>query len=169
MIADIPKGSETVRNDSVVFTETDMPLGVGAYYVVTSYDADGNESGKVGANRFPVYPMMAPNNNFPNDRPHVVPNPFRVQSGLLGSGEELRLNFINLPSRGTIRIYSLAGDLVKTIEHDDGSGSVSWGSIQTQDYQTNDWLLYIQPGFYLYHITSDVDGKEFTGKFAIIK
>ena len=88
---------------------------------------------------------------------------------MLGSGEELRLNFINLPSKGTIRIYTLAGDLVKTIEHDDGSGSVSWGSIQTQDYQTNDWLLYIQPGFYLYHITSDVDGKEFTGKFSIIK
>ena len=169
MIADIPKGSETVRNDSVIFTETGMPLGVGAYYVVTSYDSDGNESGKVSPNRFPVYPMMAPNNNFPDDRPHVVPNPFRVQSGLLGSGEELRLNFINLPSKGTIRIYTLAGDLVKTIEHDDGSGSVSWGSIQTQDYQTNDWLLYIQPGFYLYHITSDVDGKEFTGKFAIIK
>jgi hypothetical protein len=112
---------------------------------------------------------MAVNADFPNTRVHVVPNPFRVKSGLVGSGEELRMDFINLPAQGTIRIYTLAGDLVKTIEHDDGSGSEAWGSVQTLNYQTNDWLLYIQPGFYIYHVESKVDGKEFVGKFAIIK
>jgi hypothetical protein len=168
-LKDIPKADASVSGGNVTYTHADMPLGVGAYYYVTTYDTDNNESGETGANRFPVYPLMAVNTNFPNNRVHVVPNPFRINSGLMGAGEELRMDFINLPGSGTIRIYTLAGDLVKTIEHDDGSGSEAWGSIQTLDYQTNDWLLYIQPGFYIYHVESKVDGKEFVGKFSIIK
>ena len=169
LLADIPKASASVSNGTVTYTASDMPLGVGAYFYVSTYDTDGNESGETGANRFPAYPLMAVNSDFPNTRTHVVPNPFRIKSGLMGAGEELRMNFINLPGSATIRIYTLAGDLVKTIEHDDGSGSEAWGSIQTLDYQTNDWLLYIQPGFYIYHVESKVDGKEFVGKFSIIK
>lgn len=169
LLKDIPKADASVSGGNVTYTHADMPLGVGAYYYVTTYDTDGNESGETGANRFPVYPLMAVNTNFPNDRVHVVPNPFRVKSGLVGSGEQLRMDFINLPAQAHIRIYTLAGDLVKTIDHDDGSGSEAWGSVQTLDYQTNDWLLYIQPGFYIYHVESKLDGKEFIGKFAIIK
>lgn len=169
LLADIPKASASVSNGTVAYTHTGMPLGVGAYYYVSTYDTDGNESGETGANRFAVYPLMATNDDFPNTRVHVVPNPFRIKSGLVGGGEELRMDFINLPGMATIRIYTLAGDLVKTIEHDDGSGSKAWGSIQTLDYQTSDWLLYIQPGFYIYHVESKVDGKEFVGKFSIIK
>ena len=169
-VADVPKASATVENGVVKYTHTGMPLGVGAYFYVSTYDTDGNQSGETGANRFPVYPLMAVNDDFPNTRVHVVPNPFRIKSGLVGAGEELRMDFINLPASATIRIYTLAGDLVKTINHDDGSGSKAWGSIQTLDYQTNDWLLYIQPGFYIYHVESQTgDGKEFVGKFAIIK
>ena len=169
LLKDIPKADASVSGGNVTYNHGDMPLGVGTYYYVTTYDTDGNESGETGANRFPVYPLMAVNADFPNTRVHVVPNPFRVKSGLVGSGEELRMDFINLPAQGIIRIYTLAGDLVKTIEHDDGSGSEAWGSVQTLNYQTNDWLLYIQPGFYIYHVESKVDGKEFVGKFAIIK
>jgi len=170
-IADIAEGSETIEDGMVIYSDADLPLGVGNYYTVTSYDDDGNESGKVNPNRFPVYPLRAPNEQFP-DKVYVVPNPFRQNSLLLGSGEELRMEFIGLPSKCTIRIYTLAGDLVREIPHDDGSGSQAWGSIETLDYQTNSWMQYVSPGFYLYHVESHVsgqDGKSFIGKFAIVR
>lgn len=170
-IADIAEGSESIEDGMVVYEDLDLPLGVGNYYAVTSYDDGGLESGKVNANRFPVYPLMAPNEQFP-EKVYVVPNPFRQHSGLLGSGEELRMEFIGLPPKCTIKIFTLAGDLIKTIEHDDGSGSQAWGSSRALDYQTNTWLQYVSPGFYIYHVESRVsgeEGKSFIGKFAIAR
>jgi hypothetical protein len=170
-IADIQSGSETIEDGMVVYEDLDLPLGVGNYYGVTSYDDGGNESGLVNPNRFPVYPLMAPNEQFP-DKVYVVPNPFRQHSGLLGSGEELRMEFIGLPPKCTIKIFTLAGDLLRSIEHNDGSGSEAWGSSLALDYQTNTWLQYVAPGFYIYHVESHVDGEEgkaFIGKFAIAR
>ena len=170
-VADISEGSENIVDGMVTYTDADLPLGVGNYYAVTSYDESGNESGKVNPNRFPVYPLRSPNEQFP-DKVYVVPNPFRQNSLLLGSGEELRMEFIGLPAKCTIRIYTLAGDLVREIPHDDGSGSQAWGSIETLDYQTSTWMQYVSPGFYLYHVESHVsgqEGKSFIGKFAIVR
>jgi hypothetical protein len=170
-ITQILRGQEQIEDGLVTFTEQDLPLGVGNYYAVTTYDTDGNESGIVNANRFPVYPLRAPNEEFPK-QVYVVPNPFRQFSGLTGSGEELRMEFIGLPAQCVIRIYTLAGELVREINHDDGSGSQSWGSIETLDYQTNKWMQYVAPGFYVYHVESKVSGQEgesFIGKFAIIR
>ena len=172
LVDDITLGELTVEGDYAVYEDIGQPFGVGLYYGVTSYDNDGNESGLVNANRYPVYPIRSPNTDFPKERVHVVPNPFRQHSGLTGSSEDLRMEFIGVPSACTIRVYTIAGDLVKTIEHDDGSGSESWGSILTADYQTNKWYLYISPGFYVYHVESNVEGskgKSFVGKFAIIR
>ena len=170
-IADISRASATIEDGMVVYTDADLALGVGNYYTVTSYDAAGNESGKVNPNRFPVYPLREPNEEFPN-KVYVVPNPFRQNSLLLGSGEGLRMEFIGLPAKCTIRIYTLSGDLVREIAHDDGSGAQSWGSIETLDYQTNKWMQYVSPGFYIYHVKSHVsgqEGKSFIGKFAIVR
>ena len=102
----------------------------------------------------------------------MVPNPFRQHSGLLGQGEELRIEFINIPAICTIRIYSLVGELVQEIEHNDGSGSEAWGSIEKLDYQVNKWMMYVAPGVYIFHVESKVPGHEgdyYIGKFAIIK
>ncbi|KPL06249.1 hypothetical protein AMJ86_09215, partial [bacterium SM23_57] len=176
LVSNIPKTEAVVVNDSILFQDAGLPMGVGVYYAVTSYDTDGNESGKVNANRYPVYPLRAPNPDITKaDSAHkvyVVPNPFRQHSGLLGTGEELRMEFINIPALCTIRIYTLTGELVRTIEHDDGSGSKAWGSIERLDYQVNEWMMYVTPGVYIYHVESHVtgqEGKSYIGKFAIIK
>lgn len=170
-IADIPKEQATIEGGLVVYQDNDLPLGVGNYYTVTSYDTDGNESGQVNANRFPSYPMRAANLDFPK-KVYVVPNPFRQHSRLVGVGEELRMEFIGLPAKCTIRIYTIAGELVHEINHDDGSGGESWGSIESVDYQVNKWLQYIAPAVYVYHVESKVSGQEgefYIGKFAIIR
>jgi len=172
LVEDLTLSEVTLAGSDIVYEDTGLSLGVGYYYGVTSYDTDGNESGMVNANRFPEYPLRAPNTDFPDQDVLVVPNPFRQTSGLVGSGEDLRMEFIGLPGECTISIYTIAGELVKRIEHNDGSGAEAWGSLLTLDYQTNEWFLYIAPGFYVYHVESHVpasDGESFVGKFAIIR
>jgi len=73
-----------------------------------------------------------------------------------------RLYFANLPQKCTIRIYTIAGELVDTVVHDSAidDGKEFW------DLRTKD-NMNIAYGLYLYHVES-AEG-EFIGKFAVIK
>lgn len=171
MVSDIKKDSVLLVNGKVRFIDRGLPFGVGNYYCITSYDTDGNESGKVNNTRFPIYPLRGPNLQFPNNV-YVVPNPFRQHSNLTGTGERYRLEFIGIPAKCKIKIYTLTGDVVQEIDHDDGSGSEAWGSIKRLDYQLNKWTLGVAPGIYVYRVESLVPGRvgeSFIGKFAIVK
>lgn len=171
LVLDIKKDSIVLVDGNVRFIDKDLPFGVGNYYCVTSYDEDGNESGKVNNTRFPIYPLRGPNLEFPKNV-YVVPNPFRQHSNLTGTGERYRMEFIGIPAKCKIKIYTLTGDVVQEIDHDDGSGSESWGSIKELDYQLNKWTLGVAPGVYLYRVESLVPGHEgesFIGKLAIVK
>ncbi len=171
LVADIKKESAVIVNGYVRYIDKDLPFGVGNYYCVTSYDSDGNESGKVNNTRFPIYPLRAPNLQFPKNV-YVVPNPFRQHSNLTGTGERYRMEFIGIPAICKIKIYTLTGDVIQEIDHNDGSGSEAWGSIKRLDYQLNKWTLGIAPGIYLYRVESRVPGHEgesFIGKLAIVK
>jgi len=171
LAADIKKDSAVIVNGKVRYFDRGVPFGVGNYYCVTSYDAAGNESGKVNNTRFPVYPLRAPNEEFPKNV-FVVPNPFRQHSGLQGTGERYRMEFIGIPAKCTITVYTLIGDIVQEIYHDDGSGSEAWGSIKRLDYQLNKWMLGVAPGIYLFRVQSLVaghEGESSIGKLAIVK
>jgi hypothetical protein len=171
LAADLKKDSVVMVGVNIQYVDKNLPFGVGNYYCVTSYDVDGNESGKVNNTRFPIYPLRAPNQNFPKNV-FVVPNPFRQHSGLTGTGEQNRMEFIGIPSKCRIKIYTLVGDVIQEINHDDGSGSEAWGSIKKLDYQLNKWALGIAPGIYLYRVESLVPGhtgESYIGKLAIVK
>ncbi|MFA6456257.1 MAG: hypothetical protein WCW40_05485 [Bacteroidota bacterium] len=171
LAVDIKKDSVVMVGGNIRFVDKDLPFGVGNYYCVTSYDSDGNESGKVNNTRFPVYPLRGPNLQFPNNV-YVVPNPFRQHSNLVGTGERFRMEFVGIPAKCKIKIYTLTGDIIQEIDHDDGSGSEAWGSIKRLDYQLNKWTLNIAPGVYLYRVESLVPGhtgESYIGKLAIVK
>ena len=99
----------------------------------------------------------------------VVPNPYVVAASweprhLFTSGRGPRkIDFINLPSECTIKIFTLSGYLVDKIEHQSGfeSGAASWDLLSKDG-------LEIAYGIYLYHIDAPGVG-ETTGKFAVIK
>jgi hypothetical protein len=78
-----------------------------------------------------------------------------------GRGER-RIDFTHLPRRCTIRIYTIYGDLVQTIEHENDlyDGSESWNLLSKDD-------MDVAYGVYIYHIESPIGEK--IGKFAIIK
>jgi hypothetical protein len=99
----------------------------------------------------------------------VVPNPYVVAASweprhVFTSGRGPRkLDFINLPSECTIKIFTLSGYLIDTIEHQSGfeSGAASWDLLSKDG-------LEIAYGIYIYHIDAPGIG-ETTGKFAVIK
>lgn len=64
----------------------------------------------------PVEPTGGPTTDLETVR--AVPNPYRGNEvwDQPGNGE---VHFINVPTRATIKIYTVAGDLVRQIEHDD--------------------------------------------------
>jgi hypothetical protein len=105
------------------------------------------------------------------DQVKVVPNPYvsaakwetippDIPAGH-GRGER-RIDFIHLPRQCTIRIYTIYGDLVQTIEHEDDlyDGTESWNLLSKDDME-------VAFGIYIYHLESPIGEK--IGKFAIIK
>jgi hypothetical protein len=99
----------------------------------------------------------------------VVPNPYiaaasweRRNLNQTGRGER-RIDFINLPAECTIRIYTIAGTLVKTLykEYSPTDGSLSW-NLLTEDG------IDVSYGIYIYHLEAPGVG-EHIGKFALIK
>ncbi len=101
-------------------------------------------------------------------QPYVVPNPYVGAAsfepsnfGVVGRGDR-RMEFRNLKRGCTVRIYTVRGDLVRTLVQDGSTdGYVTW------DLRTKD-NLDVAPGLYIYHVDEGSAGS-FIGKFAIIK
>ena len=104
------------------------------------------------------------------DSIYVVPNPYVVTNVL----EQLDLQnpmdrgprkiyFTNLPKKCTISIYTVSGDLVKTLEHQ-----------SDVDYSQEHWDLTTKDNFplafgvYIYHVNAPGIGEKM-GRFAVIK
>lgn len=99
----------------------------------------------------------------------VVPNPYIAQASWerrnlnqTGRGER-RIDFINLPAECKIRIYTIGGLLIKTLEKTSGpeDGSVSWNLVSEDG-------MDVAYGLYIYHVEAPNVG-EYIGKFALIK
>ena len=103
------------------------------------------------------------------DKIAVVPNPYVVTASWeprspyrFGRGER-RIEFIHLPQRCTIRIYTLRGYLVNTIIHDSSinDGSETWNMLSKDGRE-------IAYGVYIFHVDAEKVGEKI-GKFAVIK
>lgn len=102
----------------------------------------------------------------------VAPNPFiygNMERSFAANGNLYGLEFRNLPEACTIRIYTVTGDLVKTLEHRPDSRGNVYGS-EAWDQKTDSGLL-VAPGLYVYHVESTTAGVggTFIGKFMIIR
>lgn len=98
----------------------------------------------------------------------VVPNPYIVRAGEFNfTGEDNRLLFVNLPAYCTLRIYTVTGDLIKTIQHTSGSADETWD-------QVTDSNQLIASGVYIVQVADakDIDHNPVSGnieKFVIIR
>ncbi|MFA3784088.1 hypothetical protein ABRY23_13595 [Melioribacteraceae bacterium 4301-Me] len=102
------------------------------------------------------------------DKIAVVPNPYVGAASWepatveVGRGER-RIYFINLPRQCTIRIYTISGKHLKTIEHNStlDNGQESWNLVSKDG-------MDIAYGVYVYHVDAPGIGEKID-KFAIIK
>ena len=101
----------------------------------------------------------------------VVPNPYVVTAAWegwtlssinFGRGER-KIYFIHLPRKAIIRIYTLSGNLVDTIEHEESidNGSEPWNLVSRDG-------MDIAYGVYIFHVEAPGIGEKI-GKFAVIK
>lgn len=103
------------------------------------------------------------------DRIKVVPNPYMAGAiwelkNPFSTGRGAReIHFTHLPLQCTIRIYTIDGELLNTLEHDGifNDGTEKWNML-TKDN------LDISYGVYIFHIEAPGIG-ETVGKFAVIK
>jgi hypothetical protein len=126
-----------------------------------------------------VYPRIDSRND--QDHVYVVPNPYRggAQWDLVPRDEDpsgTKITFRNLPrTKGTIHVYTLAGDLVREIPFDGtappdllygldpvaaGTGQVAWNLISRNGQR-------IASGIYLYSVDSRL-GRS-VGRFVVIR
>ena len=93
----------------------------------------------------PVEPTAGPTENLQTVA--VVPNPFRArESWDRPDGNEV--HFINLPPKARIRVYTVAGDLVRDLSHDDSVRDFERWDLKNADGKD------VASGIYMYRIES---------------
>jgi hypothetical protein len=145
------------------------------YYVVSVGKAADNTgvgltpSGSLTSSRYytqtyaPAYRRLGAPLTLDNSRVRIVPNPYNVGavSRLLWPGQTDKVVFKNIPGICTIRIYTEIGELIKTLNHSDGTGS--------QDYDlTTSSNQIIVSGIYL-AVLDTPQGNRGIYKFVVIR
>jgi len=160
------------------YVDTGLLNGIPYYYAVTSYDkgdtvnsVESLES-SLRQNLVRVFPSSPPATS-PELEVAVVPNPYLGNvnytqparwEDFQGDGwieQDRRIQFINLPPRCTIRIYTLGGDLVKVLEHNDPTrGYEDWNLVSEANQA-------ISSDIYLFVVESEYGNQ--VGKFVVLK
>ncbi|OYD15589.1 hypothetical protein CH333_05290 [candidate division WOR-3 bacterium JGI_Cruoil_03_44_89] len=153
--------------------DSDVRNGFTYYYAVTSYDVGNPDIGvpplesSLRQDMVEVIPGTPPTSE-PDEEVGVYPNPYRVSSMWdTGSPRGRVLRFCNLPERASIYIYNLAGDLVKTIEHEgtvanEPGGEAVWDLITDREQA-------VATGLYIFCVKDHKTGRIKKGKFLVIK
>jgi hypothetical protein len=158
--------------------------GFDYYYCITAVGTNGRESGMwltmtrtpfaARLTDYPVFKISPTGDTIPSlDSVVVVPNPLNINSAVQSGGkfgeDENKITFRKLPGECTIRIFTESGELIKTIEHDDGSGTALWQTNETGGWYTTT-VNNQRPasGIYIAHI-QDSEGNWVTRKFIIIR
>ena len=159
-IAEVPANQTTYVDSSVV-------RGEPYHYAVTAVDNDTLES-SVYANRSEIAAYAFEPGKPTAQNVRIVPNPYIVSAKDYNfTGEDNRLLFANLPPYCTIRIYTVTGDLIKTIDHQTGSADASWDQVTAYNQ-------LVASGVYILQVddAKDIDKKPIPGsieKFVIVR
>jgi hypothetical protein len=142
------------------------------YYAVTTFDRGYSlRSGTQGLTKFdscPVaegtpYPCKSELVSVPMEvdaqsdlyKVYVVPNPVRTGSSRLTTDNYHNFpdgvcRFVNVPEKCTIKIFTVAGDLVWMNDHVDGTGDVPWDTKNLEEQE-------VASGVYVYRIENGKD------------
>jgi len=163
---------ETNGDGKYVFRDVDVLNGINYRYYIAAYNT-GTVEIPPTENSSLTDPSK-PNDNTVEGKPQspvatttlndikVVPNPYVATNVFETNPNERELHFTHLPAECTIRIYNIAGELINTLIHDDGTSEETWNlrTIANQE---------VSPGLYVYNVTSTIISGQKVDKFLIIK
>jgi len=155
------------------FVDANLLDGFPYWYSVVSFSAPDLEEGLpefqsgFNENAVRLYPGPAARESGAAGRVSVAPNPYRAGSSFDNPSGEVELGrqiwFLNLPPRCSIKIFTLAGDLVRTLQHDDPlEGKFAWDVL-------SEYGRAIATGLYVYVVENLDSGEIQRGKLVIIK
>ncbi len=141
------------------------------------------------ANDYRVFAGTEANSSMEKNEPFAYPNPYYYGAAWEGQSnfqeESRKMIFANLPARCNIRIYTVAGDFIDEIQHNesyDGSDIRWFKTFGSENEEDNifsggehawDLLSFgsqiISRGLYMFSVEDLDTGEKFTGKFIIIK
>jgi uncharacterized protein (DUF302 family) len=180
-------GTEVVNVNNYKFILHNRLFAEQSYIAVTASDFGDPKTGTPALKSNPAINGMSviPTKLAGDKNVYVVPNPYRGNINYEAMGwenidgadtweeQDRKIVFLNVPLRSVLKIYTLAGDLVKTIAHNGntrvteryqyGEYGIAWDLI-------NDNNQAVASGIYLFSVKDvDDDGYEQIGKFVIIK
>ena len=170
-------------NTGLIHEYTDIGLlnNVEYYYSVTSYTIPDTVLGigELESSRSQNAQIATPGPAPPSTvgQVAVVPNPYlgnedytsyqppweSAPPGRRWMEQDRKIQFINLPQHCTIKIYTLAGELVKTLEHNDAVRGYEEWNLVSQVGQA------IASDMYLFTVEDKNNGNIQVGKFVVIK
>jgi len=177
-LGDLDNGRQYYR-----YVDRSIHRGRPYFYAVTAGDYGGTSTartaGKIGdpASNFVYVEPGSPSQRdyaYNEEEVYVVPNPATTESmqpwTLSPNNDDptgIKVEFRNLPAdQGTIRIYTLAGDLVEELPFDGrvGAGTIKWDLVSRNGQD-------VTSGVYLYSIETDTNAayKRKIGKFVVIR
>jgi len=155
-----------------VFVDPGALVGFVTEYAVTSIDtvrqvnADFYESPIDSSEIIRLIPSTPPADNM--ERVGVVPNPYKESAQWDPAPNQRRIHFIHLPPRSTVRIYTSAGELLRTLTQDPNanpggtSGDLEW-DLKNERGST------VVSGIYIYTVHPPDGRTPRKGHFVIIK
>ncbi|MCA0445961.1 MAG: T9SS type A sorting domain-containing protein [Bacteroidetes bacterium] len=91
----------------------------------------------------------------------IYPNPYMGDNPQETNANARFVSMLNVPKKATVRIYNLAGELVRKLDKDDNSALMTWDL-------KNHTGLYVASGLYLIHFDAPGIGSKVL-KFALIQ
>ena len=162
-----PGQNKDASRDLYEYQDVTAERGFDYFYFLEAFDNGTNDSKVLNSSKFFTITNKAASLKRPAGESfediRVVPNPFHISARDFQYGVSApdRLMFLNIPPICTIRIFTERGDLIKTIEHTDGTGDEAWNSITSS-------RQLIVSGLYIAHF-EDPDGRSTIRKFTVIR
>jgi hypothetical protein len=166
----------TVPSSQITYEDTEVVRGEPYYYGVTVVSTGANNTGLVpgplesspytNRSQQPAFSFQPGEGSTSNIR--IVPNPFVASAGDFNFSDETnKLLFVNLPPYAKLRIFNAMGDLVKIIDHSNGSADEAWD-------QVTDYNQLASSGVYILHVSDARDADQNSlpdaiSKFVIVR
>ena len=153
---------QTLPGGTTSYDDTDVVRGGSYYYYLQGVGSDGSRTNRYYAQTYNAAFLRRPPGKSLSDV-RIVPNPYH-----LGADPAVRLDvqdrmaFYEIPGQSRIEIYSELGELIRTIDHLDGSGDEFW-DMTTSSRQV------VASGIYIAVITNLETNEQAIQKFIVIR